>query len=119
MLSFNTVNHDILMGIVRSRIADVRVIKLIRKYLSAGVMVGGLTTPAEKGTPQGGPMTPRTQKITFRRLLNIGEIGCYWHICDRDGVLDFDGVLVNKNLFYHQPQDFLPIQNVQRVRCAA
>ena len=51
---FNTVNHDILIGIVRSRIADVRIVKLIRKYLTAGILVGGLTTLTEKGTPQGG-----------------------------------------------------------------
>jgi len=60
---FNTVNHDILMGIVRSRIADVRVVKLIRKYLTAGVLVGGLTTPTEKGTPQGGPLSPLLSNI--------------------------------------------------------
>lgn len=60
---FNTVNHDILMGIVRSRIADVRVVKLIRKYLTAGVLVGGLTTLTEKGTPQGGPLSPLLSNI--------------------------------------------------------
>jgi RNA-directed DNA polymerase len=65
---FNTVNHDILMGIVRSRIADVRVVKLIRKYLSAGVLVGGLTTPAEKGTPQGGPLSPLLSNILLDLL---------------------------------------------------
>ena len=65
---FNTVNHDILMGIVRSRIADVRVVKLIRKYLTAGVMVGGLTTLAEKGTPQGGPLSPLLSNILLDLL---------------------------------------------------
>lgn len=60
---FNTVNHDILMGIVRSQIADVRVVKLIRKYLTAGVLVGGVTTPTEKGTPQGGPLSPLLSNI--------------------------------------------------------
>jgi len=65
---FNTVNHDILMGIVRSRIADVRVVKLIRKYLTAGVLVGGLTTPTEKGTPQGGPLSPLLSNILLDLL---------------------------------------------------
>jgi len=65
---FNTVNHDILMGIVRSRIADVRVVKLIRKYLATGVLVGGLTTPTEKGTPQGGPLSPLLSNILLDLL---------------------------------------------------
>jgi RNA-directed DNA polymerase len=65
---FNTVNHDIVMGIVRSRIADVRVVKLIRKYLATGVLVGGLTTPTEKGTPQGGPLSPLLSNILLDLL---------------------------------------------------
>jgi RNA-directed DNA polymerase len=65
---FNTVNHDILMGIVRSRIADVRVVKLIRKYLTAGVMVGGITTLTEKGTQQGGPLSPLLSNILLDLL---------------------------------------------------
>jgi RNA-directed DNA polymerase len=65
---FNTVSHDILMGIVRSRIADVRVVKLIRKYLTAGVLVGGVTTPTEKGTPQGGPLSPLLSNILLDLL---------------------------------------------------
>ena len=65
---FNTVNHDILMGIVRSRIADVRVVKLIRKYLTAGVMVGGITTPTEKGAQQGGPRSPLLSNILLDLL---------------------------------------------------
>lgn len=65
---FNTVNHDILMGIVRSRIADVHVVKLIRKYLTAGVMVGGITTPTEKGAQQGGPLSPLLSNILLDLL---------------------------------------------------
>lgn len=65
---FNTVNHDILMGLVRSRIADVRVVKLIRKYLAAGVLVGGLATLTEKGTPQGGPLSPLLSNILLDLL---------------------------------------------------
>lgn len=65
---FNTVNHDILMGIMRSRIADVRVVKLIRKYLATGVLVGGVTTPTEKGTPQGGPLSPLLSNILLDLL---------------------------------------------------
>ena len=55
---FDRVNHDILMGLVAKRVADKRVLKLIRAFLNAGVMEGGLVSPTEEGTPQGGPLSP-------------------------------------------------------------
>ncbi|HLX13689.1 MAG TPA: group II intron reverse transcriptase/maturase [Bradyrhizobium sp.] len=55
---FDRVNHDILMGLVAKRVADKRILKLIRGYLTAGAMEGGLVSPTEQGTPQGGPLSP-------------------------------------------------------------
>ena len=55
---FDRVNHDILMGLVAKRVADKRLLKLIRGFLDAGVMEGGLVSPTEEGTPQGGPLSP-------------------------------------------------------------
>src|SRR6201987_2549905 len=55
---FARVNHDILMGLVAKRVADKRLLKLIRAFLKAGVMEGGLVSPTEEGTPQGGPLSP-------------------------------------------------------------
>src|SRR5262245_22262594 len=55
---FDRVNHDILMARVAERIADKRVLKLIRAFLNAGVMEEGLVRPVDEGTPQGGPLTP-------------------------------------------------------------
>jgi len=55
---FDRVNHDILMGLVAKRVADKRLLKLIRAFLNAGVMEGGLVSPTEEGTPQGGPLSP-------------------------------------------------------------
>ena len=55
---FDRVNHDILMGLVAKRVADKRLLKLIRGFLTAGVMEGGLASPTEEGTPQGGPLSP-------------------------------------------------------------
>jgi RNA-directed DNA polymerase len=55
---FDRVNHDILMGLVAKRVADKRVLKLIRGFLTAGVLMDGLVSPTEEGTPQGGPLSP-------------------------------------------------------------
>jgi RNA-directed DNA polymerase len=55
---FERVNHDILRGQVAKRVADKRLRKLIRGFLNAGVMEGGLVSPTEEGTPQGGPLSP-------------------------------------------------------------
>lgn len=55
---FDRVNHDVLMGLVAKRVSDKRLLKLIRGYLTAGVLEGGLVGPREQGTPQGGPLSP-------------------------------------------------------------
>jgi RNA-directed DNA polymerase len=55
---FDRVNHDILMGLIAKRVADKRILKIIRAFLNAGVMEGGLVSPTEEGTPQGGPLSP-------------------------------------------------------------
>ena len=55
---FDRVNHDILMGLIAKRVADKRLLKLIRGFLTAGVLDGGLVSPTEEGTPQGGPLSP-------------------------------------------------------------
>lgn len=61
---FDHVNHDILMNRIGKTIRDKRVLGLIGRYLRAGVMIEGVVQPSEEGTPQGGVLTPRTQKIT-------------------------------------------------------
>ena len=53
---FDRVNHDILMSRVAGRVKDDRVLKLIRRYLEAGLMRGGLIDVRREGTPQGGPL---------------------------------------------------------------
>jgi RNA-directed DNA polymerase len=55
---FDRVNHDVLMGRLAVRIADVRMLKLIRRYLAAGVMANGVVVERYEGTPQGGPLSP-------------------------------------------------------------
>lgn len=55
---FDRVHHDVLMGRLAKRIADRRVLGLIRRYLAAGVMANGVVMDRHEGTPQGGPLSP-------------------------------------------------------------
>ncbi len=55
---FDRVNHDVLMGRLAKRIGDKRLLKLIRRYLEAGMMADGVVTERREGTPQGGPLSP-------------------------------------------------------------
>lgn len=55
---FDRVNHDMLMGRLAKRIADGRVLRLIRRYLNAGVLANGVVIERHAGTPQGGPLSP-------------------------------------------------------------
>jgi len=55
---FDRVNHDVLMGKLHQRMADRRVLVLIRRYLTAGMMANGVVQERSEGTPQGGPLSP-------------------------------------------------------------
>jgi len=65
---FDRVNHDKLMGRIAKRVSDKRLMKLIRAYLRAGVMEGGLVSPVDEGTPQGGPLSPLLSNIVLDEL---------------------------------------------------
>jgi RNA-directed DNA polymerase len=65
---FDRVNHDKLMGQVAKRVEDKRLLKLIRAFLNAGVMEGGLVSPSAEGTPQGGPLSPLLSNLVLDEL---------------------------------------------------
>ena len=60
---FDQVNHDLLMSRVARKIRDKRLLKLIRRYLSTGIMSGGLVSTRQAGTPQGSPLSPLLSNV--------------------------------------------------------
>jgi RNA-directed DNA polymerase len=65
---FDRVNHDVLMSRVARKVKDKRVLRLIRRYLQAGIMEAGLVMPSREGTPQGGPLSPLLSNILLDEL---------------------------------------------------
>ena len=65
---FDRVNQDQLMGQVAKRITDKRVLRLLRAFLTAGVLEQGLVSPTAEGTPQGGPLSPLLSNVVLDAL---------------------------------------------------
>lgn len=65
---FDRVNHDMLMSRVARQVDDKRVLKLIRRYLEAGMMAEGVVSPRHEGAPQGGPLSPLLSNILLTDL---------------------------------------------------
>ncbi|MED4046515.1 group II intron reverse transcriptase/maturase, partial [Priestia aryabhattai] len=65
---FDRVNHDILMSRVARKVKDKALLKLIRAYLQAGIMINGVCLSAVEGTPQGGPLSPLLANILLDDL---------------------------------------------------
>lgn len=60
---FDTLNHDLLLNLMRKKVKDKRVIELVKKYLKSGVMENGVVRKTEEGSPQGGPLSPLLANI--------------------------------------------------------
>ncbi len=65
---FDRVNHDKLMSTLAKRVEDKRVLKIIRRFLQAGIMSQGITKSRTEGTPQGGPLSPFLSNIVLDAL---------------------------------------------------
>jgi len=65
---FDRVNHDVLMSRVKRRVKDRRVLRIINRYLQAGMMEGGIVSVRTEGTPQGGPLSPLLSNILLDDL---------------------------------------------------
>ena len=80
--TLTNIQHEWLQKMVAHRIADPLILRLIGKWLKAGYMLGGVVTRTEEGSPQGGPVTPLTQKVisSSNGQLRDGEPGTLWLI---------------------------------------
>ena len=65
---FDRVNHDLLMEKLSKKVGDGRVLRLIRRYLEAGMMAQGIVSPRTEGTPQGGPLSPLLSNVLLTEL---------------------------------------------------
>ena len=74
---FDTLNHTILLNLLRKQIKDERVIQMVKRYLKSGVMENGVVTETKEGSPQGGNLSPPFGKRVPERVrLGISETGC-------------------------------------------
>lgn len=77
---FDRVNHDVLMSRVARKIGDKQVLGLVRRYLEAGMMEGGVVSQRSQGTPQGGPLSPLLSNILLddldKELERRGHVFC-------------------------------------------
>jgi RNA-directed DNA polymerase len=83
---FDTIDHELLMQLVGRRVGDVRVLRLIRAWLKAGVMEEGKVTHPDRGSPQGGVVSPLLSNIVLH------EVDRQW--CRGDGTMSNSVVLV-------------------------
>jgi RNA-directed DNA polymerase len=74
---FDRVNHDILIDRLSKRMDDAGVIRLIRAYLNAGIMDGGVVVERQKGTPQGGPLSPLLANVLLDEVDKVLEARGY------------------------------------------
>ncbi len=74
---FDTLNHEILLNILRRNVKDERVIQWIKRYLKSGVMENGVVMETEEGSPQGGNLSPagkHLSEMSLTRSIRNGEL---------------------------------------------
>jgi RNA-directed DNA polymerase len=115
---FDRVNHDKLMAAIARRVTDKRVLRLIGAFLKVGVLENGLVSPAEEGTPQGGPLTLLTQKVILTVWV-VGSSVLGRTRRNRNAVTNGDGILADQNVFNQESHDFLAFNDTKRFRRTA
>ena len=89
---FDTISHELLLELVGRRVGDVRVIRLIRAWLKAGVLEEGRVTHPDRGSPQGGVVSPLLSNVMLH------EVDRQW--CRGDGTMSHSVVLVRYAIRY-------------------
>src|SRR5271155_2722354 len=114
---FDTVHHRLLIKGIRKRIADQRFLALLWKFIKAGSVDRGLFRAASEGVPQGGVITPLTQKVIWVFWLRAAVL----RGTRRDGnaVPNGDGIFPHQNVFNQQPYDSLALSDSKRFSSAA
>src|SRR6266581_4862755 len=118
---FDSLDHARLRNILDQRVRDGVLRRTIDKWLAAGVLEGTEWSRPDAGTPQGGVITPRTQKVTSvvsevigatrrREAASVGR--SRWH---GDAVADHDRVIADEHLLDDQSHEALPLENVERI----
>src|SRR5246127_2850979 len=116
---FGSADHEKLLALVAQRVADGRVLRLIRAMLKAGSYGKGQLFPSERGTPQGSVVTPRTQSITL-----IGTrpgpgsrrtwiCGLRLRVRQRNRMPDGDCIGAHQNFLDQEPNDFSASNQIQ------
>ena len=122
---FDRIPHDRLLLSVRSRVIDRSVVKLIEMWLEAGVMEEMQVRKELTGTPQGGVVTPLTQKVTLAIWGAGGPTRSGWAATsrgrrrNRNAVSDDDVVITDQHLFNDKTHDALALHDVKRIGSAA
>jgi retron-type reverse transcriptase len=80
---FDRVPQDRLMSRLATRVTNKRVLRLIRRFLRSGVMIDGLASPTEEGTPQGGPLSPVLSNIVLDELDTAQRAEAAWNAVER------------------------------------
>ncbi|MFN2217242.1 MAG: reverse transcriptase domain-containing protein [Anaerolineae bacterium] len=96
---FDRVNHDMLMARVARHVSDKRLLRVIRRFLEAGMMWDGVCVERYEGTPQGGPQTPPTMLRTAPCGAQVKRVGCYPEY-------DIDFFFADLNTFDERPDEF-------------
>src|SRR5712664_1794721 len=117
---FGSISHEWLGKFIEHRIADRRILRLIRKWLRAGVSEEGAWAKTEVGTPQGAVITPLTQKVTLAVWPTWRQTAVLWGArWDWDAVANGDGVVPHQNVFDHEPYDSLALCDIKRLSSTA
>src|SRR6266853_1651221 len=114
---FDNINHELLLRAVRKHVTCKWALLYIERWLTAPMMQeDGTTIERDRGTPQGGVVTPLTQKVTLAVWPTWRRTAVLWGArWDWDAVTNDDGVVPHQDVFDHEPDDSLALRDIKRL----